>query len=394
MVDEPDGTSYIKAEVCSTCGEVLIYSGDEYYQRRQVIDLVDKQQFVTEYRLVIKKCACGTVNKGDFPTEVQAPVQYGPAVIGTAVYLNKRQLIPYGRTSEAIFDIFGIKISPGTIVKMTKQTSHKLIETVEEIKEAITESPVVNFDESGMQVEGSRHWVHVAVTSVASFFSCHVKRGSIAMDDIGILPVFIGGAIHDHLKAYFTYIKSSHYLCNAHHLRELEFIKDRYKHPWAKEMQELLRKIYKYVEKRKSKGYECVPKKKIKQFEEKYRALIQKGYIEDPKIIKIEEVKKRGPKAQSKGRNLLDRLRKFESSVLGFMHDFNIPFDNNQAERDVRMLKVHQKISGSFRSQQGPVDYCRIMSYISTIRKNSINVIDAISSIFEGKPILPVLVSP
>ena len=361
------------------------------YERRQVIDLVDNKKHTTEHRAGLKVCPdCKTISKAFFPEDVTAPVQYGPAVKATATYLNKRQMIPYARTAEMLADLLGIKLSSGTIVTMVKKASKLLADVDPVLKEAIKTSPVVNFDESGMNVNGDRHWVHVAVTRVASYFYPHYRRGPEAMDEMGILPEFSGFAVHDHWKSYFTYTNSTHFLCNAHHLRELEFIHERYGHTWAKDMQGLLREVKKETETSKEQGLLWLPLEKIKFFSHKYDQIIANGYREDPPTSVVPTKKKKpGRVAQSKGRNLLDRLQGFKESVLGFMTNFFVPFDNNQAERDVRMLKVQQKISGTFRSERGPIDYCRIMSYISTIRKNAINAIEAMKSVFLGTPILP-----
>jgi transposase len=388
--EEPDEICLHDPEECNQCGSILDGESSSY-ERRQVIDLIDNRKFTTEHRVGLKVCAdCNATSKGFFPEDVTAPVQYGPSVKATATYLNKRQMIPFARTVETLKDLLGIKLSAGTIVTMVKQASDFLEDVDNDIKEAILNSPVVNFDESGMNVNGNRHWVHVAVTNVASHFYPHQTRGPEAMDEMGILPEFSGLAIHDHWKSYFKYTNSSHYLCNAHHLRELEFIHERYSHTWAKDMQEFLREVKKEVEALKDKGLLSMPEDKRKLFSDKYDEIIVKGYLEDPPVpIDPTKKKKPGRVAQSKGRNLLDRLKNFKESVLGFMNSFSVPFDNNQAERDVRMLKVQQKISGTFRSEQGPRDYCRIMGYISTIRKNHIHVIEAMRSVFLGTPILP-----
>jgi transposase len=388
--EEPDDIILYSPEECAQCGSDL--NGESIsYERRQVIDLVDQNKFTTEHRAESKVCEhCKCTSKAFFPEDVTAPVQYGPSVKATATYLNKRQLVPFARTVETLKDLFGIKLSAGTIVTMVKQGSNLLEDVDNAIKDAVQNSPVVNFDESGMNVNGDRHWVHVAVTNVASYFYAHRKRGPEAMDEMGILPEFTGLAVHDHWKSYFTYINSTHYLCNAHHLRELEFIHERYGHTWAKDMQEFLREVKKEIGASKEKGLFLISEEKAKVFNDKYDVIVTKGYLENPLApIDPTKKKKRGRVAQSKGRNLLDRLRDFKEAVLGFMNNFSVPFDNNQAERDVRMLKVQQKISGTFRSKRGPIDYCRIMSYISTIRKNSINAIEAMRSVFLGIPILP-----
>jgi transposase len=390
MIENPDKIIPHTPHACDQCQEAL--TEDAFiHDRRQVIDLVDKIKVTIEHRAESKMCGkCGSTTKASFPDHVNARIQYGPGVKAVATYLNKRQLIPYARTAETLSDLFNIKPSPGTLVNMIKGTSEKLKDIDAIIKAKVQKSPVVHFDESGMKVEGKGHWLHVAVTNILSYFHIHEGRGTEAIDDMGILPDFTGFSIHDHWKPYFKYTNSTHYLCNAHHLRELEFIRERYKYPWAENMQKLLREIKKEVDGVKDKGDIAISKDTREAFTKRYFEIIEQGYVEDPPVIADPTQKKKpGPVAQSKGRNLLDRLRDFNEAVLGFMNNFLVPFDNNQAERDIRMIKVQQKISGTFRSVDGPTHYCRIMSYMSTIRKNSINVIDALASVFSGTPLLP-----
>ena len=390
MIKNPHKTEVYKVSECIICGAICTKTSCKY-ERRQVFDLVDNQRFVSEHRAEFWECdKCNYVNKASFPECVRAPIQYGPNLKGIVLYLYNRQIVTFQRTSELFAYLFKTKISVGTLVSIIKEASKKLEATDAIIKEAVIEAPVVNFDESGMQVNGVRHWVHVAVTNVVSYFMTHTRRGPEAMDEMGILPDYVGKAVHDHWKSYFIYTNCTHYLCNAHHLRELEFIHERYKHSWAKEMQELLREIKKAADNLMDADETSMPQEDKDNFDKRYMEILAKGYLQDPAVIvDPNKRKKQGRVPQSKGRNLLDRLHNFKASVLGFMHDFTVPFDNNQGERDIRMLKVQQKVSGSFRSEQGPRDYCRLMTYISTIRKNSMDVIEALASIFSGKPILP-----
>jgi transposase len=236
----------------------------------------------------------------------------------------------------------------------------------------LSQSPVVHFDETGTRVNGQRYWLHVASTSQMTYYMVHAKRGSIAMDAMEILPGFTGIAVHDFWSSYFKY-ECNHSLCNTHTTRELTGISENYLQMWSIEMKALL-----------------LEPDKIKDFEEKYDMITKIGFEENPPpLIPQDQTKKRGRKRQSKSKNLLDRFATYKDDILRFMNDFEVPFENNQAERDIRMMKVKQKISGTFRSSHGADMFCRIRGYISTVKKNKISVIDAIMDVFSGKAFIP-----
>src|SRR5659263_125325 len=258
----------------------------------------------------------------------------------------------------------------------------------DEIKKLLSQSPVIHSDETGSRINGQRHWLHVACTSQMTYYMIHAKRGSVAMDAMGILPGFIGTAVHDFWKPYFKY-SCNHSLCNTHLTRELTGIYENYSQPWSNEMKALLLEIKSCVgDKRKISDH--LEPDQIRNFEEKYDAMIKIGLEENPPpLILQDQAKKRGKKKQSTAKNLLDRFNGYKDDILRFMHDFEVPFENNQAERDVRMMKVQQKISGTFRSTQGAASFCRIRGYISTVKKNKLSVIDAIMDVFSGKAFIP-----
>jgi len=227
----------------------------------------------------------------------------------------------------------------------------------------------------------------VASTKTFTFYSAHAKRGGEATNEIGILPKFQGTAVHDFWKPYFKYL-CQHALCNAHHLRNLTGILEQDKQEWPQDMIDLLCEIKKIVDKKKPVANQ-LDQAQIKSFEERYEQIIEKGLAENPLPTLQNQPKKRGRKKQSKVKNLLDRLKEYCQETLTFMYDFNIPFDNNQGERDIRMMKVQQKISGTFRSTQGAKSFCCIRGYISTVRKNSVSVINAIEAALKGNPFIP-----
>jgi hypothetical protein len=262
-----------------------------------------------------------------------------------------------------------------------------LNEPLEQIRQQLEESRVINVDETSSSVKGKRQWLHVAANPFLTYYGIHPNRGSKATDYIGILPNFNGRAIHDFWKPYLTY-DCAHGLCNAHHLRELTFIHEQHDQSWAKDMIDCLLDIKKTVDETREIS-DSISKEQIRRFETCYQDILDKGYNKNPLPVKDPARKKRGRQKKSKARNLLERLDEHREKALAFMHDFDVPFDNNLAERDLRMVKVQQKISGAFRSQKGAWAFCRIRSYISTVRKNAVNVIDAVENVFKGHPFIP-----
>jgi transposase len=268
-------------------------------------------------------------------------------------------------------------------VAMAEQTASSRVAS----KQQLIDAEVAQFDESGLRVAGKLNWLHVTSTEHLTHYEVHPKRGREAMKDIGILPEFEGRAVHDHWKSYFTFDNCQHALCNAHHLRELQFVVDQYEQEWAREMDKLLLDIKAEVDTASLYQASLSPKR-IAHFEQRYDELIDQGLEANPPPD-TPPPKKRGRKKQSPPKNLLDRLEQRKSEVLAFMYDFRVPFDNNLAERDVRMVKIKQKISGAFRTRTGAEIFCAIRSYISTVRKRELNVIDAMYNALMGSPFIP-----
>ena len=391
MVDHPDSINVISISSCSGCGRSLKEIGPDGYRKRQVFDLPPIKIKVEEHRAEEKICPhCGQVNRAPFPEGVDQPTQYGPHIKAYAVYLNQYQLLPYERIRELFLDLFGTGLSAGTIVNANRTCSVALKPVEEMIKDKITASAVVHFDETGLYTEEKRWWLHVASTEDLTYYGCHPKRGAAATDDIDILPNFNGIAIHDGWDTYFKY-SCGHGLCNAHHLRELKGIEECYKQKWASDMASLLVEIKEVADERRIVA-DKLDKCEIDGFKGRYDKIIKQGLTKNPPVKKRDGPKKRGRIKQSRATNLLLRLKKYREETLLFMYDFDVPFENNLAERDIRMAKVQQKISGTFRSADGARTFCRIRGYISTTRKNCLSVIDAIQAAFEGDPfIVPAL---
>jgi transposase len=388
LVENPDKTTIHKVKKCKNCGKNIEEEIAADYERRQVFDIPPIKIFVEEHKAEIKKCNCGCINIADFPDEVKFSVQYGPRITSSAVYLHDYQLIPYDRCCELLSDICGCDISPATLINAEKTCFEKLEPFEAEIKKLLSQSPVVHFDETGTRVNGQRYWLHVASTSQMTYYMVHAKRGSIAMDAMAILPGFTGTAVHDFWSSYLKY-GCNHSFCNTHTTRELTGIYENYLQMWSIEMKALLFQIKDCVDETRIRSDSLEPEK-IKDFEEKYDHIIKIGFEENPlPFIPQDQTKKPGRKRQSKSKNLLDRFADYKNDILRFMHDFDVPFENNQAERDVRMMKVQQKISGTFRSSHGADMFSRIRGYISTVKKNKISVIDAIMDAFSGRAFIP-----
>jgi len=385
MVEKPDAVEIHKVEKCSNCSQDIAGISATAYEKGQVFDIPKPKFIVTEHQAEIKNCPhCGEKNKAALPEGVYAGAQYGNNIKAQAVYLNQYQLLPYARIQEYFQDIFGQDISTGVLFQANENCYYGLEYAETTISNQLITAPLLNTDETSLRVSGGLKWLHVYSTEKLTIYGLHQKRGQIAMEDIGVLPNYIGSVMHDHWKPYFKYINFKHALCNSHHLRELKFIIEQYDQNWAKRMTICLLTIKSAVEKYKDKGSVFLPQWLINQYEQRYQLIIKLGLNENP--LPEQQPVKKGRMKKSKARNLVERLKDYQAETLAFMYDFKIPFDNNQAERDLRMTKVKQKISGLFRSELGAKMFCRIRGYISTAKKHKLHVLDSISKVFEDAP--------
>lgn len=383
-VENPDEIIDIEPAKCE-CGCDL--SGIEgTCQTRQVVEIPVIKTKVTEYRVFKKVCPdCKKEHKAEFPEAVTQPVQYGENLQALMTYLTNYQLLPLERAAEILSDIIGQKVSEGTLVNVNNRLHEKLEEVETSIKQQLIESPVVHFDETGMRYRGKTHWLHSSSTEQLTHYEVHEKRGAKATKDIGILPKFDGTACHDHWTPYYTFGNCSHSECNAHNLRNLRSAYEDYKHQWAESMASLLIEIKRRVETLKIQGKTSMYTQEITKYEALFKGIVAKGKLEQP----VPESEKTGKPKKNAAHRLLARLEKYDIETLSFMYDFDIPFDNNLAERDIRMVKLRQKISGCFRGEEGPKVFCRIRSYISTCRKNSQKVMESLVKAFKGEPFIP-----
>ena len=349
------------------------------FESRQVFD-IDIRRVVTEYRAEVLVDQSGNRFTASFPAAVTKAVQYGNGVKAQAVYLSQYQLIPYQRVQEQFQDQFQLPISVGSIFAFNQQ-AYALLEQFElKLIVKMLLSSVLHADETGINIAGKNHWLHCISNPQWTLYYAHAKRGSEAMSAMNVLPRFTGILCHDHWKPYFQ-LNCLHALCNAHHLRELTYVEEQDQQAWAKHMRELLLDIEQAV---KAQGG-VLPEPQAISYTEQYRALLQQAEIECPPPDPQRKPGQRGRVKRSKARNLLERLLNYEQETLRFMTDARVPFTNNQGENDIRMTKVHQKISGCFRSQEGADIFCRVRSYLSTCRKNNVSASEALALLFDGK---------
>ena len=388
MRDDPDHVESHLLARCPNCQTDLSRVPPSGYARRQVFDVPPVQIEVTEHQAEIKACPhCQATVQAAFPSEVSQPIQYGSRLKAQASYLNTYHFIPHARTSELLGDFYGHTPALALVKEANQAVETGSEPSLDAIYDHLIQAEVAHFDESGLRVAGQTQWLHVASTEELTYYEVHPKRGQKAMHDIGILPHFSGRAVHDHWPSYQTFDNCDHAYCNAHHLRELQFITDQYQQPWAEQMAQLLLDIKAEVAQTALLA-EALPPERITHFEQCYDDILHQGFAANPPPINPPP-KQRGRTKQSPPKNLLDRLDKHKPDTLAFMYDFRVPFDNNLAERDVRMVKVKQKVSGSFRTEPGAKTFCAIRSYISTVRKQGGNVIDAIQDALNGNPFMP-----
>jgi transposase len=375
-VDEPDVIEELHIDKCTLPKGNYKKVG---YESRQVFD-IHISRTVTEYRADILEDENGNRFIAAFPAEITQPTQYGTGVKAHAVYMSQFQLLPYDRIKDYFAEQMNFPLSTGTLFNFN-QRAYELLEPFEAMaKQRLSEATLAHADETGMNVGGKRKWLHCFSNERWTLLFPHDKRGSVAMDECGILPDFNGTLCHDHWKPYYKY-DCQHALCNAHHIRELTSAFEQHEQQWAKAMQDLLEEInVKTIEA----GGALSPHLQ-KEYRLEYRKIIGEGDKESPPPDEKRKKGQRGRIKKSKPRNLLERLRDFEDDVLRFMTTQEVPFTNNQGERDIRMTKVHQKVSGCFRSAEGAKIFCRIRSYLSTCKKQGISATTALSLLFQGK---------
>lgn len=373
------------SRVCDNCGQAITADRVSVLaEERQVIDLPAIRFEVTAHRVERAQCSCGKVHRAEFPKGLSQAVQYGNQIQAAAVYLTQYQQLPLARTSQALRDLFGLSMSAGTVQNCITQAARMLSPAVELIGQALQSAPVAHYDETGMRVGIVMHWLHTCSTEELTWYGSHRTRGREALDSFGILPLFTGVAVHDGWVPY-TYYDCEHALCNAHHLRELIGVWETTQQPWAEHMIELLRQANREVDDSIACGRTSLSSTRTNYYQRRSRALIRAGRKLNPQQARDparEDV--RGRIKQSEAYNLLSRLERHAKQVWRFVVDHRVPFTNNQAERDIRMPKLKQKVSGCFRTVGGLQAFCIIRSYLATLRKQRRPLMTALALSFAG----------
>jgi transposase len=378
QVADPDAIVDHYPAACGDCGEALTSAANVGYRARQVFDLPEIRPQVTEHRLYRAVCGCGHTTVATAPEHVPAATVYGAGVRAAICYLSAYQHLPAKRLAEAMGALFGLPVSTGTVLSVLARAHNGLADFEEQVKDHLAAAPVAHADESGVRVDGTLHWLHVMCTHLVTFYGIHAKRGRQAMNDLGILPAFTGTLVTDALASYTIY-GNNKALCGAHVLRELIAVtEDTRRDPaWAKAMIDVLIEAKNAVTDALAAGHDTLDPDTLTGFQDRYRQAALCGISANPHTGK-------GPKPRAGA--LAERLRDRTEDYQRYMTDFAVPFDNNQAERDLRMIKAHQKISGSWRTLTGARRFARIRSYISTVRKHGINPLTALRDLFAGRP--------
>jgi transposase len=385
MGAQPNEVSRHCPQTCQQCGESLQAMRGRVVERRQVHDLPEIRLVVHEHQVEEICCPqCHALTRGSFPPEVRAPAQYGPRVRGWAVYLNQYELVPMERTCQIMRQALGCSISQGTLTTWVQLASRGLQETCHKIKQWLIASRLMHEDETGGHIGKKLHWFHVNSTPFLTHLQWHRRRGRVAMDEIGILPLYQGHLLRDRFSSYDHY-DCEQSLCGAHLLRDLTAVFEQFKQPWASDMKDLLVQMNDLAHQYREQGVFCLPAPLRNDLVARYFEILLSGLAAQPPPVP-RKPGKRGKQAQTEAKNLLDALLHRAHQVLAFFDDLRIPFTNNQAERDLRMVKVQQKISGTFRSEDGATAFCRIRSYLSTLHKQGRPLLDALVALFVGCP--------
>jgi transposase len=358
-------------------------------ERRQVHDVPPLRRVVREHQGLHLPCPqCQTVTVAAFPTaEVSSRAQYVPQLRALVVYLVQQQLVPYVQVRELLADLFGARLSLGTLVGWAQQAAATLEPVEAAIKAALQQVPMLHNDETRMRQAGHVAWAHVASTARLTHYAIHPHRGRDATDAIGILPSCHGLSVHDGWKPYWVNTQGRHALCNIHHLRELTFLEEEYAQTWAKELKGLLREMKAATDKARARGVTRLLQTERDGFVARYERLLAAGLGANPPPAR--RPRQRGWIKQPPVRNLLERLLLGQDAVLAFLDDLTIPFDNDQAERDLRMLKVQQNISVCFHTPTRSAAFARLCRYFSTLRKQGHALLAALEALFTGQPLYP-----
>ena len=376
-VATPDDTIDHYPEACAVCGEPLTAAMATGHVARQVFDLPEPRPlFVTEHRAHGCRCAaCGTQTRAAFPEAVSAPVQYGKRISAFVLYLLHYQLLPEKRLAVLMADLFGVNLVTATIARISQDCAERFEGFVDAVREHVATAAVKHMDETGFRIGGKTQWLHIASTTWLTFYRVSEKRGSLLANVTGVV-------VHDHWKPYYTMAGVLHALCNAHHLRELKALVEIEKEDWARKMQRLLRRACHAANLAREQDVPLKPGL-IALIDRRYQSILAEGLAFHEHLPALAKARRRGRPPRRVGHNLLLRLSTRKQDVLRFLTDPSVPFTNNLAEQDGRMMKLRQKISGGFRSGHGAKDFAVIRSVLSTARKQGWNILQTLT----GEPV-------
>lgn len=387
-VQTPDHTVVHPVTACCGCGHDLTATPAASTIAHQVFELPKLPLVVTEHRMERKVCpCCAATITAPPPPGAEQPTQYGPRLAGFAVYLHVGHFVPLERTADIIEVITGRRVSEGWISASQERVSSRLDPFIAAVTACLRAAKSLCCDETGFRFAGKRFWLHVCCTALLTLMLCHRKRGADGTTALGVLPGYTGNATHDHWSPYFTYTTCSHSVCNEHHVRELDGVTERDGQGWAERMKIVLYDGLELKRRYHDNGQD-IPTADIAALTARYRRCLRDGYAATP-VPLPDTTRTRGRPKRGKTLALLDRLQNRQTETLRFLHDRNVPWSNNQAERDIRPMKIQQKVSGGFRTEDGALVFCRIRSYLSTTAKNGLDPCDAIALALAGKPWLP-----
>ena len=366
---------------CEICGEDLRNVPCRCYERRTRIDIIFEKT-VSHVDAEVKVCPqCKSESKGRFPADLQGPLQYGPGVKAYALNLLIAQMLSLNRVQKSIMTLIGVTISEATILRYVMQLHHGLAAWEQSAAQQILGRPVIHTDETSFRVNRKNHWIHVYSSGDITLKFLHEKRGKEAIEEIGLIPTYEGVIIHDCWASYLSYDHCGHGLCGSHLLRELTFVIEAHGYRWASNMKRLLQETCALLAKRESKH---VTNNEYKNLRQRYRSILTRGEKQLPPIPPRQNGK-RGRIAKSDAHNLWERMKQYEDAILLFAKLPPVPFTNNRAERDLRMSKVKQKVSGCFRTRVHAEAYCRISSYLQTMAHRGYNPLVAIQMALAGQ---------
>ena len=387
QVPDPDEVVVHRPVVCGGCGGDLTLAPVAGVEARQVFDLPEVRLWVCEHRAERRACACGHVTAGGFPGVARAAACYGPGVRALGAYLGVWQHVPVERAIELLGDGVGVDCSAGWLAGMVAEAARGLGGFVERVREQLTRAEVAHFDETGARVAGRLHWVHSASTPLLSLFTVHPRRGVAAMDAAGVLPGFGGVAVHDGWSPYWRYQGATHALCAAHLLRELEGVAELPGQGWAAELAEWFTITCAKTTDARDSGADRLEATVLAGLQDRYDHILATGRAANP--LPPRPPGRRRRSRRSPAVRLLGRLDTHRGEVLRFLEDLRVPPTNNLAERDIRMVKLQQKISGCWRTLDGAQAFLTVRSYVATARKHGINPLITLRQLFEGDPWLP-----